>query len=62
LTARLAGVPLQVGGVMFVVVFGGPTTQVQAMVDPTQYVRPSEPVWGAPLNVPGVSEANVAWR
>ena len=61
-TGRLAGVPVHVGGVALVVVFAGPTTHVQLIVVPTQYVRPSEPVCVPPLSVPGVSDVNGAWR
>ena len=61
-TARLGGVPVQAGGVGLVVVFAGPTTQVQLMLEPTQYVCPSEPDCGPPASAPGVSELKPAWR
>src|SRR4051794_18242074 len=56
-TGRLAGVPVHVGWV--VPVCGGPMTQVQLTVEPTQYVRPSEPVCVPPESAWGDNEADV---
>ena len=53
---------MQAGAVALVVVFAGPTTQVQLMAAPTQYDRPSEPACVPPESAPGVSDVNAALR